>query len=124
MRDRHLRTPDFFHVSNHPELRYELHTLAPAGQDRLRLDGQLTIAGTQTALPLDAALRIHSDTLVELSVRTQVDRVALGLRGARGMVPRTLRWTSVSPCDGTGVEMTTSTPEVTVGERVPSEFAP
>jgi polyisoprenoid-binding protein YceI len=70
MRDPHLRTPDFFHVSDHPELRYELHTLAPAGQDRLHLDGQLTVAGTQTALPLDAELRIHTDTLVEISGRT------------------------------------------------------
>jgi hypothetical protein len=38
-------------------------------------------------LPLDGALRVYSGTLVEFSVRTQVDRVTLGLRGARGMLP-------------------------------------
>jgi polyisoprenoid-binding protein YceI len=90
LRDRHLRSPDFFAAHDHPELRYELHTLTPLGPDTLRLDGQLTIAGTRTALPLDAELRVHSDAVVEISARTDVDRVALGLRGARGMVPRTV----------------------------------
>jgi polyisoprenoid-binding protein YceI len=90
LRDRHLRSSDFFAADDHPELRYELHTLTPLAPDRLRLDGQLTIAGTRTALPLNAELRVHSDTLVEISARTDVDRVALGVRGARGMVPRTV----------------------------------
>jgi len=90
MRDRHLRTRDFFGVSKHPELRYELQTLTPLGPDTLRLDGQLTIAGTRTRLPLDAVLHVHSDTQVEISARTDVDRVALGVRGAPGMVPRSV----------------------------------
>jgi len=90
LRDRHLRSSDFFAADAHPELRYELHTLTSLEPDALRLDGQLTIAGTRTALPLNAELRIHSDTLVEISARTDVDRVALGVRGARGMVPRTV----------------------------------
>jgi polyisoprenoid-binding protein YceI len=88
LRDRHLRSPDFFAADDHPELRYELHTLTPLGPDSLRLDGQLTIAATRTALPLNAELHVHSDTLVEISAHTDVDRVALGVRGARGMVPR------------------------------------
>jgi polyisoprenoid-binding protein YceI len=90
LRDGHLRRPDFFGVANHPEVRYELHALTPAGQDKLLLGGQLTIAGTTTTLPLDADVRIHTDRMVEISTRTEVDRVALGLRGARGMVPRTV----------------------------------
>jgi polyisoprenoid-binding protein YceI len=90
LRDGHLRRRDFFHVSKHPELRYELHTLAPAEGEKLHLEGQLTVAGTRTALPLDVDLRIHSDALVEISAHTQVDRVLLGVRGARGMVPRTV----------------------------------
>ena len=90
LRDRHLRGRDFFGVSKHPELRYELHALTSLGPDRLRLDGQLTIAGTRTALPLEAELRVHSDQAVEISARTEVDRVALGVRGAPGMVPRTV----------------------------------
>jgi polyisoprenoid-binding protein YceI len=90
LRDRHLRSRDFFGAANHPELRYELHGLTPTGDDRLQLEGQLTIAGTRTALPLNAELRIHADTVVEIAARTEVDRVALGVRGAPGMVPRTV----------------------------------
>jgi polyisoprenoid-binding protein YceI len=91
MRDRHLRSRDFFGVAKHPELRYELHGLTPAGEDRLLLEGQLAIAGTQTALPLDAELLVHADTIIEICARTEVDRVALGIRGAPGMVPRTVQ---------------------------------
>jgi polyisoprenoid-binding protein YceI len=89
LRDHHLRR-DFFAVAKHPELSYELHTLTALEPDRVHLDGELMIAGTRTALPLDAELRVHSDQVVEISARTDVDRVALGVRGAPGMVPRTV----------------------------------
>jgi polyisoprenoid-binding protein YceI len=90
LRDNHLRRRDFFRVAKHPELRYEVQALTPSGPGALRLDGELTIAGTRTALPLDAELRVHSSQMVEISARTDVDRVALGVRGAPGMVPRTV----------------------------------
>jgi polyisoprenoid-binding protein YceI len=90
LRDHHLRRGDFFAAAKHPELRYELHTLTALEPDRVRLNGELVIAGTRTALPLDAELRVHSDQVVEISARTDVDRVALGVRGAPGMVPRTV----------------------------------
>jgi polyisoprenoid-binding protein YceI len=90
LRDHHLRSRDFFAVAKHPELRYELRTLTAAGPDKLHLDGELTIAGRRTALPLDAHLHIHTDTSVEIAARTEVDRVALGVRGAPGMVPRSV----------------------------------
>jgi polyisoprenoid-binding protein YceI len=88
LRDHHLRGRDFFAVGKHPELRYELQALTAAGPDKLHLDGELTIAGRRTVLPLEADLRVHADTSVEISARTEVDRVALGVRGAPGMVPR------------------------------------
>jgi polyisoprenoid-binding protein YceI len=90
LRDRHLRSSDFFGAAEHPELRYELHALAPTGHSKLRLDGQLTIAGTRSAMALDAEVRAHSDQMIEISARPKVDRVALGVRGAPGMVPRTV----------------------------------
>jgi polyisoprenoid-binding protein YceI len=90
LRDHHLRRGDFFAAAKHPELRYELRTLTALEPDKVRLDGELTIAGTRTALPLDAELRVHSDQAIEISARTKVDRVALGVRGAPGMVPRTV----------------------------------
>jgi polyisoprenoid-binding protein YceI len=88
LRDRHLRGRDFFAVGKHPELRYELRTLTAAGPDQLHLDGDLTVAGRRTAMPLEAHLRILTDTSVEITTRTEVDRVVLGVRGAPGMVPR------------------------------------
>lgn len=46
------------------------------------------MAGTQTRLRLAATLRRHGDEVAEIACRTQLDRLELGIRGARGMVPR------------------------------------
>jgi polyisoprenoid-binding protein YceI len=88
MRDRHLRSRDFFDVKRHPQLRYEAHSISGQDQGRARIDGQLMVANTCTRLPLDVTLHAPTDGVVELACRTEVDRVALGIRGARGMVPR------------------------------------
>jgi hypothetical protein len=48
----------------------------------------LLIAGTRTRLPLGAELRHHGEEVIELACRTQLDRLAVGIRGGRGIVPR------------------------------------
>jgi polyisoprenoid-binding protein YceI len=83
MRDRHLRSRGFFDVKRHPQLRYEVRSISGA-----RIDGDLIVAGTRTPLPLDVTLHAPADGVVELACQTEVDRVELGIRGARGMVPR------------------------------------
>jgi polyisoprenoid-binding protein YceI len=88
LRDKHLRGRDFFRVGEHPQMRYELRSLTRRGDGLVRLEGDLFAAGTRTALRLDATLRLRKDGGAEIACRTRVDRVALGLRGARGMVPR------------------------------------
>jgi polyisoprenoid-binding protein YceI len=88
MRDLHLRSRGFFHVKRHPQLRYEAHSISSQDPGSARIDGELVVAGTRTTLPLDVTLQAPGDGSVELACRTEVDRVALGLRGARGMVPR------------------------------------
>jgi polyisoprenoid-binding protein YceI len=88
LRDRHLRGRDFFGVGKHPLLRYELRSLTHGADDLVQLDGDLVVAGTRTSLPLEATLRLSEDGAVEIASRTRVDRTALGLRGARMMVPR------------------------------------
>jgi polyisoprenoid-binding protein YceI len=88
LRDRHLRGRDFFGVIKHPEMVYQLRDLQPAGADRVRIDGDLLIAGTRTNLPLDASIRIQGHETVAISTQAKVDRIALGIRGARMMVPR------------------------------------
>jgi len=91
MRDRHLRSRDFFHVGRHPQLRYEVHSISTRDAGSARIDGELIVAGTRTRLPLDVTLDSATDGLVELACQIEVDRVALGIRGARGMVPRAVQ---------------------------------
>jgi polyisoprenoid-binding protein YceI len=88
MRDRHLRSREFFDVKRHPQLRYAAHSISSQGSDRARIDGELLVAGTRTPLVLDVTLHAPTDGVVELACHTEVDRVALGIGGARGMVPR------------------------------------
>lgn len=90
IRDRHLRSRDFFHVKRHPHLRYEARSVFSQEPGRARIDGELIVAGTRTPLPLDVTLSAPADGVVELACQTQVDRVVLGIKGARGMVPRTV----------------------------------
>jgi polyisoprenoid-binding protein YceI len=91
MRDRHLRSRDFFDVKRHPHLRYHAHSISSQDPGRVRIDGELIVADTCTPLPLDVTLHAQTDGLVELACRTEVDRVALGIAGARGMVPRAVQ---------------------------------
>ena len=88
IRDRHLRSRGFFYVERHPQVRYEAHSISSQDPGRARIDGELIVADTRTPLPLDVTLHTPTDGLVELACHTEVDRVALGIRGARGMVPR------------------------------------
>jgi polyisoprenoid-binding protein YceI len=44
-RDDHLRGPDFFHVEEHPVMTFKSTKAEPAGDDRYRLTGDLTIKG-------------------------------------------------------------------------------
>jgi polyisoprenoid-binding protein YceI len=88
MRDWHLRSRGFFHVKRHPLLRYEAHTIVSQEPGRARIDGELVVADTRTPLTLDVALHAPGEGVIELACQTEVDRVALGIRGARGMVPR------------------------------------
>jgi polyisoprenoid-binding protein YceI len=91
MRDRHLRSRDFLHVGRHPQLRYQVHSISIPDQGRARIDGELIVAGTSTPLPLDVTLHAPTDGVVELACHATVDRVALGIKGARGMVPRAVQ---------------------------------
>jgi polyisoprenoid-binding protein YceI len=91
IRDRHLRSRDFLDVKRHPQLRYEAHSISSQDPDRARIDGELIVADTRSPLPLEVTLHAPTDGVVELACYTEVDRLALGIRGARGMVPRTVQ---------------------------------
>jgi polyisoprenoid-binding protein YceI len=91
MRDRHLRSRGFFDVKRHPQLCYHTHSISSRDRGGARIDGQLMVADICTPLPLDVAVHLASEGLVELACLTEVDRVALGIRGARGLVPRAVQ---------------------------------
>jgi polyisoprenoid-binding protein YceI len=88
MRDRHLRSREFFHVRRHPRLRYEAHSISSEEPGKARIHGELLVADTRTSLPLDVTLHAPTGGVIELACHIEVDRVALGITGARGMVPR------------------------------------
>jgi polyisoprenoid-binding protein YceI len=91
MRDWHLRSRGFLNVRRYPQLRYHAHSISTRHPGRARIDGQLMVANTCMRLPLDVTLHAPTDGVVHLACHTEVDRVALGIRGARGMVPRVVR---------------------------------
>jgi polyisoprenoid-binding protein YceI len=53
-RDEHLRSADFFHVENHPTITFRSKRIAPAGPDRFKITGDLTIRGVTKEVTFDA----------------------------------------------------------------------
>jgi polyisoprenoid-binding protein YceI len=88
MRDRHLRSRGFFDVKRHPLLRYEARAISSQAPGKARIDGELIVADTWMPLALDLTLHAPAEGAIVLACQTEVDRVGLGIRGARGMVPR------------------------------------
>lgn len=55
-RDDHLKSPDFFHVEEHPEIVFESISVTPTGAETARVTGNLTMKGITREVTLDAAL--------------------------------------------------------------------
>jgi polyisoprenoid-binding protein YceI len=77
MRDKHLRSHDFFDAENHQEVRFVSDSVTLDGE-RLKVRGRLHAAGMSMPLELDAKLRRIGDEL-ELDARTDADHRALGM---------------------------------------------
>lgn len=83
-RDGHLRSADFFDTDVHPEIRFASHRVEPAGDDRYRIVGDLTIKGTTREVVLDAQVNgagvdPYGNERVALEVRGTVKRKDFGL---------------------------------------------
>jgi polyisoprenoid-binding protein YceI len=52
-RDGHLRSPDFLDVERHPEIVFRSTALAPRGDDRWRITGELTIRDVTRSIEVD-----------------------------------------------------------------------
>lgn len=86
VRDRHLRSADFFDVKNHPEVRFVSESATLEGET-LKVRGRLYAAGKSLPLELNASLRPVGDEL-EVEARTYADHRQLAMsHGLLGMIP-------------------------------------
>lgn len=91
-RDKHLRSSDFFHVVEHPQLRFTSTRVHDVADGILHVVGHLEAAGNKTLLEFPAAIRSVGDEL-EVEATTTVDQSELGMSsGQLGMIrtPATL----------------------------------
>jgi polyisoprenoid-binding protein YceI len=56
-RDAHLRSADFFHADEHPQLTFESTAVEPVDAERFRIRGNLTLHGVTRELELDATIQ-------------------------------------------------------------------
>ena len=85
MRDKHLRSSDFFDVENHPQVRFVSDSATLDGE-RLTVSGRLYAAGTSVPLDVDARLR-PADGELEVEAIASADQFELGMsHGMRGMI--------------------------------------
>lgn len=92
-RDKHLRSDDFFHVTQHPQVRFVSTRVREEGDGTLHVEGRLTAAGRVVPVELDAAVLQTADGVV-IDGATAIDHRLFGMSGGLfGMIrpPVTLR---------------------------------
>jgi polyisoprenoid-binding protein YceI len=84
-RDDHLRSADFFAVDRHPKVTFEVGS-GDAREDRVTIDGVLTVKGSPLPLSLPVTVKGDGDRL-RLTASTTVERKDVGLDWNRvGMI--------------------------------------
>lgn len=83
-RDAHLRSGDFFDVERYPEITFKSTRVAQTGDDRLRVDGGLTIKGVTREVALDVEVLGQAkdpwgNERAAFSAATSIDRREFGL---------------------------------------------
>jgi polyisoprenoid-binding protein YceI len=88
-RDKDVKSPNFLHVGEHPQITFTSHELARDG-DRWLLRGQITARGNSAPAEL-VITEAHTDEGgVLIKATTRVDRYAHGLTKKKGMAGRHL----------------------------------
>ena len=78
-RDEHLRSPDFFHVENHPSMVFRSTGVTPAGDGTWDVAGDLTIRGVTKPVVLHAEFEgaensPFGDQRIGFSAATEINR--------------------------------------------------
>ena len=87
-RDKHLRSTDFFHSTEHPRVRFTSTRVHDVNGEVLHVVGRLEAAGNAVQLEFPATVRPVGDEL-EIEATTTVDQSQLGMSsGQLGMIRR------------------------------------
>ncbi|WP_101948829.1 YceI family protein [Mycobacterium sp. 3519A] len=81
IRDRHLRSAEYFDVQRFPTISVAVTGAEPVDADTVDLKAELTIKGTAALLPLRATVEVIDEHAVRLSTQATVDRNDFGVDG-------------------------------------------
>jgi polyisoprenoid-binding protein YceI len=86
-RDTHLRSADFFHVTEHPTVTFSLIELVPSADGVLDLAGTLQIRDNQLRVEAPVQASLLADDRLHLDTKVSVDRAAAGVGWSKmGMI--------------------------------------
>jgi polyisoprenoid-binding protein YceI len=77
-RDTHLRSADFFDVSNNPDVTFAADGIRPSGQG-VAVAGALTVRGRTRPLSFDAVASVRGDGGIWLDAEVRINRADFGL---------------------------------------------
>src|SRR6059058_5775821 len=80
----HLQSPDFFDAERHPELRFAAQDIRLDGDDRISVDGELTIKGVTKPVAVTGTVTApiadpYGNDRIGLNLTTSVDRTDFGV---------------------------------------------
>ena len=78
MRDRQLRSADFFEIDNYPDITFTVEDVEPSGQ-RVTVTGTLRVRDRARPLTFDATAAVHGDGEVWLDAEAHINRADFGL---------------------------------------------
>jgi polyisoprenoid-binding protein YceI len=90
LRDAYLKSHEFFDVARYPHITFRSNRVEPAGKDRLRVTGDLTIRGVSRELTLDVAKQgsgtdAQGKPKVGFLARSSISRSDWGLKWSQAL---------------------------------------